>query len=142
MITSTPAIAPMMNAPTGVTNAHGAVIATRPASMLLHIIVGSGLPTRRHMYSTPDSVADMPAIIVLVATMPIRPSLPASELPALKPNQPNARMNVPSCTIGMWWARIGLTVPSGPYLPIRGPIRYAVISASAPPCRWTTPEPA
>ena len=47
-------------------------------------------------------MADMPAIMVLTATMPMRPSVPASELPALKPNQPKARMNVPSCTIGMW----------------------------------------
>ena len=39
----------MMNAPTGVTNAHGEVIATRPASMLLHIIDGSGLPWTIHM---------------------------------------------------------------------------------------------
>ncbi len=42
--TSTPATAPMMKAPTGVTNAQGEVMATRPASMLLHIMVGSGLP--------------------------------------------------------------------------------------------------
>ena len=56
--------------------------------------------------------------------MPIRPSPPASELPALKPNQPKARMNVPICTIGMWCGRIGLTLPSLPYLPMRGPIRY------------------
>ncbi len=47
--TSTPATAPMMKAPTGVTKAHGEVIATRPASMLLHIIEGSGLPCTFHM---------------------------------------------------------------------------------------------
>jgi hypothetical protein len=41
--------APMMNAPTGDTNAQGDVIATRPASMLLHIIDGSGLPVVIHM---------------------------------------------------------------------------------------------
>ena len=38
----------------------------------------------------------MPAIIVFAATMPMRPSAPASELPALNPNQPKARMKVPS----------------------------------------------
>src|SRR6185369_12461022 len=67
--TSTPATAPMMNAPTGETNAHGDVMATRPASMLLHIIDGSGFPWKYHMYMMPATVADMPAIIVLAATI-------------------------------------------------------------------------
>ena len=84
----------------------------------------------------------MPAIMVLTATMPMRPSPPASELPALKPNQPKARMNVPSCTIGMSCGRMALTLPSAPYFPMRGPISSAVMKASAPPCKWTTPEPA
>ena len=70
----------------------------------------------------PNTVADMPASMVLVATMPMRPSPPASELPALKPNQPKARMNVPSMTIGMWCGLIALILPSLPYLPMRGPI--------------------
>jgi hypothetical protein len=48
-MTSTPATRPMMKAPTGLTNAHGAVMATRPASMLLHIMLGSGLPWTSHM---------------------------------------------------------------------------------------------
>src|SRR3954451_15829648 len=127
---------------TGVKNEHGALNATRTASMLVHIIDGAGLPYRIHMYNKPQIVADMPAIIVLTATMPMRPSVAASDEPALKPNQPNARMKVPSCTIGMWCGMIGLTLPSAPYLPMRGPIRSDVITASAPPCRWTTPEPA
>jgi hypothetical protein len=50
----------------------------------------------------PLIVAAMPAIIVFTATMPMRPSEAASEEPALKPNHPNARMNVPNCTIGIW----------------------------------------
>src|SRR5262249_47833926 len=41
--TSQPATAPITAAAHGSTNAHGAVMATRPASMPLHIIVGSGL---------------------------------------------------------------------------------------------------
>jgi len=39
---------PMTMAAHGCTNAHGAVIATRPASMPLHIMPGSGFPMR-HM---------------------------------------------------------------------------------------------
>ena len=48
-MTSTPATAPMMKALTGDTKAQGAVMATRPASMLLHIMLGSGLPWTSHM---------------------------------------------------------------------------------------------
>src|SRR4051812_12337782 len=143
-MTSTPATAPMANAPTGDTNAHGQVMATSPASMLLHIIDGSGFlfGWTSHMYSTPDSVALMPASMVLTATKPIRPSVPAMDDPALNPNQPKARMNVPSMTIGMWWPRIGLGLPFSSYLPIRGPSIQHVIRAMAPPWRWTTLDPA
>ena len=42
--TSTPATAPITNAQKLETNAHGAVMATRPASMPLINIEGSGLP--------------------------------------------------------------------------------------------------
>src|SRR5438093_11614365 len=100
-ITSTPDTAPMTNAAHGCTKAHGAVIATSPASMPLHIIVGSGfLPGLTiHIYKHDASAPDAEASIVFTATMPMRPSVPASELPALKPNQPKARINVPRMTI-------------------------------------------
>src|SRR6478735_7488178 len=42
--TSQPAMPPMMIDAHGATNAHGAVIATRPASMPLHDIEMSGFP--------------------------------------------------------------------------------------------------
>ena len=41
------------------------------------------------------------ASIVLVATTAMRRSVPARLEPGLNPNQPNARMNVPSITMGM-----------------------------------------
>src|SRR5437867_13390227 len=90
--TSTPATAPIQNAPSGLTNAHGAVIATRPASSPLHIMAGSGflVGPNHHMYSVQDSVALIPASMVLVAMMPMRPSMAESELPGLNPNHPNA----------------------------------------------------
>ncbi len=50
-MTRTPAIAPISAAIAGVTKAHGAVIATSPASMPLAIIPGSGLPVRRVTHS-------------------------------------------------------------------------------------------
>src|SRR5437016_3901094 len=81
--TSTPATAPMANAPHGLTKAHGEVMATRPASRPLHIMAGSGflVGPNHHMYSTQLSVALMPASIVLVAMMPMRPSMADNELP-------------------------------------------------------------
>ena len=42
----------------------------------------------------------------------MRKSVPASVEPGLKPNQPKARMNVPSTTIGTLWPGIALAVPS------------------------------
>ncbi len=42
--TRTPAMPPMSTAETLLTNAHGAVIATSPASKPLTIMPGSGLP--------------------------------------------------------------------------------------------------
>ena len=47
--TSTPATPPINTADGAVTNAHGAVIATRPASAPFAIIEGSGLPYFHHM---------------------------------------------------------------------------------------------
>jgi len=46
--TSTPATPPIRTAEGAVTNAHGAVIATRPASVPFASIDGSGLPYLRH----------------------------------------------------------------------------------------------
>ena len=48
-ITRIAATKPMTAAAHGATNAHGAVIATRPASMPLTIIPGSGLPVLQIM---------------------------------------------------------------------------------------------
>src|SRR5271170_2019155 len=143
--TSTPATAPIQNAPHGVTKPLGAVMATRPANRPLHIMPGSGflVGPNHHMYRVAERVALMPAIIVLVATMPMRLSLAASELPGLNPNQPKARMNEPNMAIGILWGVIGLTsFPFLSHLPRRGPSRKAQMNAKAPPCRWTTPEPA
>ena len=39
-------------------------------------------------------------------------SVPDSVEPGLNPNQPNARMNVPSTAIGMLWPGIGRAWPS------------------------------
>ncbi len=80
--------------------------------------------------------------MVFVATMARRVSVPARVEPALKPNQPNARMNVPVITCAMLCGGIGFTRPSAVYLPMRGPIIFPRTSAMTPPVMWTTDEPA
>ena len=70
-----------------------------------------------------------PAIAVFVATMTNCTSVAANVDAALKPNQPNSRMNVPSIAIGMWWPGSARGVPSGPNLPMRGPSTMAPASA-------------
>jgi len=54
---------------------------------------GSGflVGPNHHIYIVADIVALMPAIMVLTAITPMRPSIADSELPGLNPNQPNAR---------------------------------------------------
>ena len=79
---------------------------------------------------------------VLAATVANWMSVAAKVEAALKPNQPNSRMNVPSIAIGMWWPGIALALPSLSNLPMRGPSTMAPARAAAPPTAWTTPEPA
>ena len=79
---------------------------------------------------------------VFVATTANCTSVAAKVEAALKPNQPNSRMNVPSMAIGMWWPGIVFGEPSALNLPMRGPSTMAPASAAAPPMACTTPEPA
>ena len=60
----------------------------------------------------------------------------------MKPNQPNQRMKVPRVARGRLAPGMALTLPSGPYLPLRAPRMIAPVSAAQPPAEWTTVEPA
>ena len=82
------------------------------------------------------------ASMVLVATTPMRRSVPASVEPALKPNHPKARMNVPMTAMGMLCPGIGLGLPSLLYFPVRGPIIHAATREMTPPVMCTTEDPA
>ena len=79
---------------------------------------------------------------VFRATTAKRVSVTANVEAALKPNQPNSRMNVPSMAIGMWWPGRARGVPSLAYLPMRGPSTIAPARPATPPTACTTPEPA
>ena len=133
---------PMIAAPMGLTNAHGAVMATSPASMPLQSIDGSCFRPLTSSAIIAPIAPVMLASIVFTTTKLIRRSVPASVEPGLNPNQPNARMNVPSTTIGMLWPGIGCGFPFLSYLPIRGPSTIAPASPMIPPIACTTPEPA
>ena len=136
------AMLPMSAAAQGCTKAHGAVMATRPASMPLAIMPGSGLPLRIHTQNMAMVAPKAAAIAVLAATTVNLRSVAAKVDAALKPNQPNKRMNVPSIAIGMWWPARVRGFPSGPYFPMRGPSTRAPASPATPPIMCTTPEPA
>ncbi len=111
--------------------------------MPLHIMVGSGFLVRNHhIHRVAATALVEPASIVFTATTAMRRSVPARVEPGLKPNQPNARMKVPSMTKGMLWAGIGLMLPFLLYLPKRGPISHAKMNPITPPCICTTEEPA
>ena len=93
---------PITMAAHGSTKAQGAVMATRPASMPLIIMPGSGLPVRFQIQAMPVQAPKAAAMAVFVATRANRVSVAAKVDAALNPNQPNSRMNVPAMAIGMW----------------------------------------
>src|SRR6185369_6487385 len=73
--TRIPARTPIITDDVGVTNAHGAVIATNPASMPLQAMVTSGLP--KSQYQTSIAVAEpaTAARLVFTATTAMRRSV-------------------------------------------------------------------
>src|SRR5665647_1207304 len=76
--TSRPATRPINAAPSVFTKAHGAVTATRPASMPLAAIDGSGLPYRFHTRNIAVRQPNALAMNVLTTTTVNRRSVAAS----------------------------------------------------------------
>src|SRR5262249_53435730 len=104
--------------------------------------LGSGFLKRAHIQHIEVKAPAAEARAVLTAMRAMFGSEADRVLPALKPNQPKARMSVPSMYMGTLCAGSGLGVPSGRNLPIRGPRRVAPASAVKPPTMCTTVEPA
>jgi hypothetical protein len=110
--------------------------------MPLAIMPGSGLPVRLVIQSMATTAPKAPAIAVLTATVANWMSATERVEAALKPNQPNSRMKVPSRAMGMWWPGRARGFPSRPNFPMRGPSTMAPARAATPPTAWTTPDPA
>src|SRR5436189_2882850 len=128
-----PAIRPMRHAAHGATNAHGAVMATRPASMPLHDIEISGLPYLALVHAIAVTVPKQPASSVLTATIAIRRSVAPNVEPGLKPIHPKTSTSVPTTTYPRLWPGIALGDRSLLNLPSLGPRMIASASAVQPP---------
>src|SRR6202041_704272 len=140
--TNSPARMPITVADVGDTNAHGAVIATKPASIPLHAMVTSGLPNMKYQTSMATAEPATAARLVFTATTEMRRSVAPSVEPGLNPIQPKSRMNVPVTTYTMLCAGNARGLPSGPYLPSRGPNITDSAMAQNPPTPCTTLDPA
>src|SRR6476619_7174515 len=89
---------PINDAAHGATNAHGAVIATSPASIPLHDIEMSGFPQRAFVHAIAMTAAAHADSRVFTATTPMRRSVAPNVEPGLKPIQPKVSTNVPITT--------------------------------------------
>ena len=92
--TNIPATAPMINAPTVSTEAHPAVIATKPARDALRHIPTSGFPSLIHVNIIQTTVAVAGAIVVFIK-IDAKLSLFVAAAP-LNPYHPNQRMKHPN----------------------------------------------
>src|SRR5579862_4296024 len=140
--TTRPASNPIITAEVGETNAQGAVMATNPASIPLQAMVISGFPKRKYQTNMATAEPVTADRLVFIAITEIRRSVAPRVEPGLKPIHPNKRIKVPVTTNTRLWAGKTLTLPSGPYLPRRGPRMIAKAMAAKPPTACTTVEPA
>ncbi len=92
----------------------------------------------RHAPMTP---AAAPSCVTSMTSAKRLPLVPSVE-PPLKPNQPSHRISTPRPTSGIECPGSARGLPSGPYLPRRGPSSSRHASAPVAPTRWTTVEPA
>src|SRR5210317_2112914 len=93
-----PATRPIIIAETGLTNPAAGVIATSPATAPDAAPSVVGFPWSNHSATTHERAA-VPAATWVVKKASVAISPAASALPALKPNQPNQRMEAPKMVI-------------------------------------------
>src|SRR5690625_185729 len=130
-----------MSANVGVRLAQPAVIPTRPPSTPFIVSGASGFPFLIHeitIAAVAAAIEDRNVLSAISAT----PVVPSVVEPALKPNHPNHRINMPSAASGRLCPGMCRGLPSMPYLPTRGPITSAPASAAHAPTECTSVEPA
>ena len=103
------------------TFAHGAVMATSPASAPFTLMERSALPNMARDVMLEATTPAEAARFVVTAMRAMAPASAAMVLPGLNPNHPSHKMNPPSVTSGMLWPGIGCMRPSDVYFPSRGP---------------------
>ncbi|MNC67370.1 hypothetical protein D3C75_1178610 [compost metagenome] len=96
-------------------------------------MLGSALPNRNMVKTIADVPPAAAASIVFKAMTESAESAAFKVLPALKPNQPNQRINVPADASGILLGANTFTLPSVLNLPRRGPRTLANAKAAAPP---------
>ena len=143
MSPSTPATAPMSTAAHGATNAHGAVIATRPESMPLHIIDGSGLPKRIHRYTADATAPAPPASMVFTRDHADAVAGAGQGAAGVEPEpaegQDERAGDDHRDVVAEDRARVAVFVVLAD---ARARSSTRVTSDITPPCMWTTEEPA
>src|SRR5690606_3661908 len=97
----------------GATLAHPAVMPTRPASAPFIDIVNSGFFRWSHDVTIAARAPAAAERFVFTAIRPMSTPAPVV-LPALKPNQPNQRMNMPIVASTRLWPGIAPAVPARP----------------------------
>ena len=117
-------------------------MATRPAIAPLPIMPTSSVLSTSWVSSSAPMTPPAAPRFVTATTSAKRPSAVPSVEPPLKPNQPSQRISTPRPNSGMLWPGIARGLPSGPYLPLRGPRKISAASAAVAPVRCTTEEPA
>src|SRR5947208_17095360 len=90
----------------GVTYPEAGVMATRPATAPDAAPSTVGFPRLIHSVNIQPSAAAAAPVLVAVNALTASP-LASSALPALKPNQPNHRIDAPMTAIGRWSGSIG-----------------------------------
>src|SRR5689334_23097373 len=114
----------MITSSAGFTNAHDALLATRPATHPLALNDASGLPKRNLVTAAAASSPDPAPNRVLIAISGIAASVaPAYRMPpaSFKHSQPAIASRQPNKTTTMLWPGIAEGIPSMPNLPLRGP---------------------
>src|SRR6266508_5185150 len=89
-----PATTPIITAAQGATNAQGAVIATSPASIPLHVIEMSGLPHFQLVHAMAVTAPADAASNVVTATTAMRRSVAPNVDPGLNPIHRNVSTSV------------------------------------------------